>query len=158
MRSQIILLVEDNLSDRELAKRVLEKCANLPCELILAGDGQEALDFLLPAGDPAKLGNLPALVLLDLKLPRVAGLDVLRRIRAHARTRLVPVVVLTTSALTMDMNLAYDYGANSFVRKPVSFPEFSRTLERIARYWLTLNVVSADGEPEATGGMDAFTR
>ena len=144
MRPQTILLVEDSLSDRELAKRVLQK--RVKCELITAEDGQEALDFLFGNGTAAGNGSLPALVLLDLKLPRVAGLDVLRRIRGHPRTRLVPVVVLTTSALTTDMKLAYDYGANSFVRKPVNFTEFSRMLERVASYWLTLNVVSAEPE------------
>lgn len=131
-----ILLVEDNPSDIKLTQRAFanSKIAN---ELVVAEDGQAALDYLFGEGS----GELPAVVLLDLKLPRVEGLEVLRRIRGDKRTRLLPVVVLTTSKEEQDMVQSYELGANSYVRKPVSFVEFSAAVAKLGVYWLALNEV-----------------
>ncbi|MFB3820149.1 MAG: response regulator [Candidatus Methylomirabilales bacterium] len=140
MRSGCILLVEDNPSDVGLTRRALRR-HGIPNELVVARDGQEALDYLFGMGphagrDPAAP---PALVLLDLKLPRVDGLAVLRRIRAEPSTQTIPVVVLTTSNDASDLTAAYRLGANSYIRKPVDFQEFAGVIEQLASYWLILN-------------------
>lgn len=140
MTKRAILLVEDNPSDIKLTQRAFAK-SHIVNELVVAEDGQAALDYLL--GDPAR--DLPAVVLLDLKLPRVDGLEVLRRIRAEKRTRLLPVVVLTTSKEEQDMVESYSLGANSYVRKPVSFAEFSPAVVQLGVYWLALNEVPPPG-------------
>lgn len=140
MNKRAILLVEDNPSDIKLTQRAFLK-SNLANELVVAEDGQAALDYLLE--DPAR--ELPAVVLLDLKLPRVEGLDVLRQIRANPRTRLLPVVILTTSKEEQDLVQSYSLGANSYVRKPVSFAEFSGAVAQLGIYWLALN----EGPPAA---------
>jgi len=131
-----ILLVEDNPDDVLLTKRAFAK-ANLLNEVVVAEDGAAALDLLLPA-DGAR-GLVPAVVLLDLNLPGVDGHEVLRRLRADPRTRLVPVVVLTTSAEERDMVEAYEDGANSYVRKPVDFVEFLDAAKTLGLYWALLN-------------------
>ncbi len=138
--SRIILLVEDNPSDVGLTVRALEK-ARIANELAVAEDGQEALDYLWGEGKYAdrKAAELPAVVLLDLKLPRIPGLEVLRRIRSDARTRRLPVVILTTSKEEQDLAAGYDLGANSFVRKPVDFRQFAAAVEQLGLYWLVLN-------------------
>jgi two-component system response regulator len=129
-----ILLVEDNPSDIKLTQRAFLKC-NVVNELIIVEDGQAALDYL----HGAAARELPAVVLLDLNLPLIDGLEVLRRIRAHPRTRLLPVVVLTTSKEQEDVIASYKLGANSYVRKPVSFAEFSAAVAQLGIYWLALN-------------------
>lgn len=140
MKPKIILLVEDNPSDIGLTKRALAK-SHIANEMVVAEDGQEALDYLFGAGDCAEqtMNDLPALVLLDLKLPRVDGAEVLRRIRADERTRRLPVVVLTTSGEEQDIAQSYDLGANSFIRKPVDFKQFARSVEHLGLYWLVMN-------------------
>jgi CheY-like chemotaxis protein len=140
MKSKIILLVEDNPSDVGLTQRALAK-SHVANELVVAEDGQEALDYLFGAGAHAgrDVTELPALVLLDLKLPRVDGLEVLRQIRADERTRRLPVVVLTTSREEQDVAQSYDLGANSYIRKPVDFTQFAQAVEQMGLYWLVLN-------------------
>ena len=131
-----ILLVEDNLDDVELTMRAFSK-ARLANPIIVASDGVEALQHLLPENGAAPLQ--PALVLLDLNLPRVAGLDVLRRMRADSRTRITPVVVLTTSSHQRDIVDSYALGCNSYLTKPVDFGEFIEAAATLGLYWLALN-------------------
>jgi two-component system response regulator len=138
--SRTILLVEDNPSDIGLTLRALEK-SRITNVVIVAEDGQEALDYLWGAGSHAgrDVSHLPALVLLDLNLPKVTGLEVLRRIRADARTRRLPVVILTSSKEEQDMAAGYDLGVNSYIRKPVDFNQFAAALETLGLYWLVMN-------------------
>jgi two-component system response regulator len=138
--TRIILLVEDNPSDIGLTRRALEK-SRITNVLIVTEDGQEALDYLRGAGPHAgrDASDLPALVLLDLNLPKVNGLEVLRRIREDARTRRLPVVILTSSKEEQDMAAGYDLGVNSFIRKPVDFNQFAAALETLGLYWLVMN-------------------
>jgi two-component system response regulator len=135
-----ILLVEDNPDDEELTLRALDRnlIAN---EVVVAHDGEEALDFVFGRGawagrDPA---DLPALILLDLNLPKLDGLGVLRQIRADERTRRAPVVILTSSREQQDLVRGYDLGANSYVRKPIEFDEFVEAVRQLGVYWLVLN-------------------
>jgi two-component system response regulator len=128
-----ILLVEDNADDEMLTLRALKK-NNITNPVSVARDGQAAIDYLF---DPAS--RLPAVVLLDLKLPKVDGLEVLRRVRADARLRRVPVVVLTSSKEESDLVASYDLGCNSYVRKPVDFEKFSDAVRELGLYWLLLN-------------------
>jgi CheY-like chemotaxis protein len=136
----LILLVEDNPDDEALTLRALKK-NNIKNEVIVARDGVEALDFLFGTGTHAgrDLIAMPEVILLDLKLPRIDGLEVLRRIRETERTRLLPVVVLTTSTEDQDRLRSYDLGANSYVRKPVDFQEFIGAVGQLGLYWLILN-------------------
>jgi DNA-binding response OmpR family regulator len=138
--AQKILLVEDNPKDVELTMRALKK-ANISNGIIVAEDGVEALNFFF--GEDGKSGcaneECPVVVLLDLKLPRIDGLEVLRRLRASEKTKLVPVVVLTSSNEEKDIITSYDLGANSFVRKPVKFSEFAESIRQLGLYWLILN-------------------
>ena len=138
MDKQIILLVEDNPDDVELTLRVL-KTHNLANEVRVARDGVEALEVLYgtPGHPPAKL---PSVVLLDLKLPRLDGLEVLRRIRAEPATARLPVVIMTTSREERDVVASYELGANSYVQKPVGFEAFSEAVRFLGLYWLLLNV------------------
>jgi two-component system response regulator len=140
MSNKIILLVEDNPDDQALTLRALRK-NNLANEVVMARDGVEAIEFLF--GSDADFGRsspiLPALVLLDLKLPKLDGLEVLRRIRDSARTRRLPVVVLTSSKEEQDLITSYNLGANSYVRKPVDFNEFMEAVRQLGLYWLVLN-------------------
>ncbi len=140
MKTQSILLVEDNASDIELAKRALHK-ANIENPLVVAEDGQEALDYLFGTEQDAENDALPmpGLVLLDLNLPRVGGLEVLERIRKNERTRRLPVVILSSSKETGDVTTSYDFGANSYIRKPVDFQSFTETIKQLGSYWLELN-------------------
>jgi len=133
---KMILLVEDNPDDVELTLRALQG-SNVANRVTVARDGVEALDYLLI---PGKLPRTPELVLLDLKLPRLDGLEVLRRMRADERTRLLPVVVLTSSTEEEDMVKSYSLGANSYVRKPVNFAEFANAVHQLGLYWLVLNL------------------
>ena len=140
MKPKIILLVEDNPSDIGLTQRALAK-SQIANELVVAEDGQEALDFLFGAGAYAgrEIDLSLALILLDLKLPRVDGLEVLRRIRADARTQRLPVVILTSSQEEQDLAQSYDLGANSYIRKPVDFAQFAQAIQHLGLYWLVLN-------------------
>ena len=132
-----ILLVEDNPDDAALTVRAL-KSHNIRNEVVVAQDGVEALDYLFGKGErPA--AEPPAVILLDLKLPRLNGLEVLQRIRAHADTRLLPVVILTSSDEERDVIDGYRLGANSYVRKPVDFVEFTEAAKQLGLYWLLMN-------------------
>ncbi len=136
----IILLVEDAASDELLALRALER-AHIANEVVVVRDGEEALDYLFGRNAYANrdLGVLPQLVLLDLNLPKIGGLDVLRAIRADSRTRLLPVVILTSSSEDRDVLDGYGLGANSYVVKPVDFVQFSDAVRQLGLYWLVLN-------------------
>jgi len=140
MNSGLILLVDDNPSDVELTKRALEK-RHISNNLLVAANGKEALDYLFATGVHAgrDATDLPTLVLLDLKLPLLDGLQVLRRIRADPRTKRLPVVILTSSNEEHDLAAGYDLGANSYIRKPVDFAQFSEAIEYLGLYWLVLN-------------------
>jgi two-component system response regulator len=129
--NHVILLVEDNPDDVELTKLAVEK-SKLINEIVVAVDGREALDYLFT-------GLAPSIVLLDLKLPKIDGLEVLRRIRADERTKLLPVVILTTSTEEKDVITGYNLGANSYVRKPVDFAQFVEAARQLGLYWLVLN-------------------
>ena len=137
-----ILLIEDNTSDVELTRRALEQ-ARIGNEVVVARDGKEALDYLWGEGAHAgrEVSDLPAVALLDLKLPRVSGLEVLRRLRNDPRTRRLPVVVLTSSREEPDVATAYDLGANSYICKPVDFKKFAEAIQQIGLYWLVWNEV-----------------
>jgi two-component system response regulator len=136
----LILLVEDNPDDEALTLRALRK-NNVSNEIVVVRDGEEALDFLYARNSHAARGKheIPMLILLDLKLPKVDGLEVLRHIRAHAETRHTPVVILTTSDEDNDLVQSYSLGANSFVRKPVDFSNFMESVKQISIYWLMVN-------------------
>src|SRR5215831_16854073 len=132
-----ILLVEDNADDEELTMRSLKQC-NLANEIVVVRDGVEAIDYL--HGERATATALPAVVILDLKLPKLGGLVVLKRIREHARTRTLPVVVLTSSAEDSDILATYDLGGNSYVRKPVKMDDFARATAQLGLYWTLVNL------------------
>jgi CheY-like chemotaxis protein len=147
-RSPIVLLVEDNLDDIDLTLRAFAK-SNVANEIVSVRDGEEALEYLFATGRHAQRPpeRMPAVVLLDLKLPKVDGLDVLQQVRAHESTRRLPVVVLTSSREEQDIVRSYDLGANSFVRKPVNFTAFLDAARQLGLYWLVLNEVApAPGE------------
>jgi DNA-binding response OmpR family regulator len=133
MPAQMIVLVEDNPDDQALTLRALKK-QNLANDIIVLNDGVEALEFLL---DPEK--PLPHLVLLDLKLPKLDGLQLLRRLRSDPRTQVLPVVVLTSSDEDRDVIEGYRLGANSYIRKPVDFNQFTEAVRQLGLYWLVLN-------------------
>jgi two-component system response regulator len=134
-----ILLVEDNLDDVALTQRAFKK-SQIANEIIVVHDGAQALDFLQPAGSDTENPPLPAVVLLDLNLPKVSGLEVLERLRAHERTRLLPVVILTSSREEQDVMESYRLGANSYIRKPVDSIQFTEAVRQLGLYWLVVNV------------------
>ncbi len=140
MTEKVILLVEDNPDDIELTERALRK-NNIANKVVVARDGVEALDYLFGTGAYAgrDIDGQPQVVLLDLKLPRMDGLEVLKRIRADARTKLVPVVILTSSREEQDLIEGYRSGANSYIRKPVDFDQFTEATRQLGLYWLVLN-------------------
>lgn len=140
MNCQPVLLVEDNPDDETLALRAFRK-NNISNEIVVARDGVEALDYLFAQGQYAERDSrdLPAVVLLDLNLPKVSGLEVLRRIRENEYTRRLPVVILTSSKHEEDLVKSYDLGANSYVRKPVDFNDFVGAVSQLGMYWLLLN-------------------
>ncbi len=150
MSNRPILLVEDNRDDEILTLRALKK-NNILNEVIVARDGVEALDYLFGTGAHAgrDVNVMPQVILLDLNLPRVGGLDVLRRIRAEDRTKLLSVVVLTSSKEEEDIIRSYSLGANSFVRKPVEFEEFIQAVKTLGLYWLLLNESPPPGRTQA---------
>jgi two-component system, response regulator len=140
MAEKMILLVEDNPDDEELTTRALRK-ANIANEIVVARDGREALDFVFGEGAHTgrDLSRMPAVILLDLKLPKLNGLDVLQRLRADDRTKFIPTVVLTSSSEDEDMVRSYRFGANSYVRKPVEFGSFANAVSQLGVYWMLLN-------------------
>ena len=137
---KIILLVEDNPDDEALTLRALEK-NNIMNQVMIVRDGAEALDFLFARGEyeGRDASVMPQVVLLDLKLPKIDGLEVLRRLRADDRTRLLPVVILTSSDEERDIVKGYSLGANSYIRKPVDFSQFIESVRQLGLYWLVLN-------------------
>lgn len=138
MRDRSILLVEDNPDDEALTRRALAK-NNIHNEIVVARDGAEALDLVFGTGPHTGKPMAPEIVLLDLKLPKVDGMEVLRRIRAEPRTRLLPVVILTSSREERDVVNGYGLGANSYIRKPVDFSQFVEAVRQLGLYWLVLN-------------------
>ena len=140
METKVILLVEDNPRDEALTRRALAK-SNIINEIVVAHDGVEALDYFFGTGAFAgrDLSIMPQLVLLDLKLPKMDGLEVLRKLRADKRTRRLPVVVFTSSSEEEDVISSYSLGANSYVRKPVEFEQFLEATKQLGLYWLVLN-------------------
>jgi two-component system, response regulator len=140
MEDKVILLVEDNADDEVLTLRALKK-NNIRNEVVVARDGSEALDYLFATGIHAgrDLRVMPQIILLDLKLPKVDGFEVLNRVRSNEFTKLLPVVILTTSNEDQDRIRGYGLGANSFVRKPVEFDKFIEAVRQLGLYWLILN-------------------
>lgn len=130
-----ILLVEDNSDDEKLALRALEK-SNVVNEVVVVRDGEQALEYLITSNK-----KIPAVVLLDLKLPKVSGLELLEQIRGNEKTKLVPVVILTSSNEEEDMWRSYELGANSYVRKPVDFEQFADAIRQLSLYWLLINEI-----------------
>jgi two-component system, response regulator len=140
MDKKSILLVEDNADDEILTVRALKK-NNILNDVVVVRDGAEALDYLFGAGsyEDRDLAEMPQVILLDLKLPKIDGLEVLRRVRSNEITRFLPVVVLTSSSEEQDMIESYSFGANSYIRKPVDFNQFSEAVKNLGLYWLVLN-------------------
>jgi CheY-like chemotaxis protein len=138
--NKVILLVEDNPDDEALAIRALKR-HHVGNEIVVAHDGVEALDYLFGKGqyEGRDISNKPSVVLLDLKLPRVDGLEVLRQLREDPRTKFLPVVVLTTSTEERDLINSYSLGCNSYIRKPVNFVQFSEAIRQLGMYWLLMN-------------------
>ena len=146
--NKIVLLVEDNPDDVELTLEVFESI-NLGNKIIVARNGVEALDYLFGEGEySVTKPPLPQVMLLDLKLPKVDGLEVLRRVRTSERTRRLPVVILTSSKEEADLTRSYDLGVNSYIRKPVDFEQFTQAVRQLGLYWLVLNEM-----PHERGGL-----
>ncbi len=146
MSKKIILLVEDNPDDELLMIRALSK-NRIANDVVVARDGVEALDYLFGRGayEGRDTSEMPQVILLDLKLPKISGLEVLKLMREDERTKLVPVVVLTTSTEQKDKISSYNLGANSYVQKPVDFEEFIEATRQLGLYWLVINKTAADG-------------
>ena len=137
---RVILLVEDNPSDIELTKRALAK-KNITNDVFVVEDGKSALDFLWGRGEFSgrEITQMPTVILLDLKMPKVNGLEVIQQIRSDLRTKRIPIVILTSSQEEEDLCTAYDLGANSYIRKPVDFMQFAEVIALLGYYWLELN-------------------
>jgi two-component system, response regulator len=151
MKDKVILLVEDNPDDELLTLRAFKK-NNIANEVIVARDGVAALDYLFGKGDfnERDMKVMPALVLLDLKLPKIEGLEVLRRLRSDERTKFLPVVVLTSSKEEQDIISSYTLGANSYIRKPIDFEKFIIAVGQLGLYWLVLNELAPNFEKGAS--------
>jgi two-component system response regulator len=149
-KGKVILLVEDNSDDEALTLRALKQ-NNIFNKIVVVRDGVEALDFLFGTGahEGRDIRDLPQVVFLDLKLPKIDGLEVLKRIRADPRTKLLPVVILTSSKEEQDLIAGYSFGANSYIRKPVDFIQFAEAARQLKLYWLVLNE-----QPPANGGSE----
>lgn len=146
IKNNVILLVEDNPDDEELTRLAFDE-SNILNRLEVVRDGAEALDYLFTTGAWAdRHKRNPSLILLDLKLPKIGGLEVLRRLRADPRTKCIPVVILTSSVEERDVFRGYDLGCNSYIRKPVDFTQFTEAVRQLGLYWLVLN------EPPITEG------
>lgn len=141
MSTKVVLLIEDNPTDERLTLRALRR-NNIMNEVVVAYDGQEGLDYLYAEGkfQGRDISEPPAVIVLDLKLPKVSGVDVLRRIRTDERTKMIPVVILTSSDDENEVQLCYELGANSYVRKPTDSAEFAEMVLNLGMYWLLLNV------------------
>lgn len=140
MNNKTILLVEDNPSDIDLTKRAFEK-EHITNTLVIAEDGQEALDYIFGTGTYASrdISQVPMLMLLDLKLPKISGLEVLKRIRSTEKIKRLPIVILTSSKEEQDVAASYDLGANSYIRKPIDFNQFMEAIKYLGLYWLVIN-------------------
>jgi two-component system response regulator len=140
MENKVILLVEDNQDDEELTIRTLKK-NNILNDIVVAHDGIEALDYLFGTGKykDRDMNVMPVIIMLDIKLPKISGLEVLKRVRSDEKTKLLPVVILTSSDEERDLIESYKLGANSYVRKPVNFSQFQKAVQQLALYWLLLN-------------------
>ncbi|MBD2743437.1 response regulator [Coleofasciculus sp. FACHB-1120] len=140
MNNRHILLVEDNPDDEELTLLALDE-SGISYNIVVARDGVEALDYLFGTGKYADrdIYNLPAVVLLDIKMPKIDGLEVLQRLRANELTKLLPVVILTTSTEKQDLLKGYSFGCNSYIRKPVDYVQFMTAVRQLGMYWLLLN-------------------
>jgi two-component system response regulator len=148
MKDKIILLIEDNPDDVRLTKRAFKK-SNIANELVVMNNGLDALSYLVDASSGlGTSASMPAVILLDLKLPKMDGLEVLKRIRADDRLRRLPVVILTSSKEEQDILKSYDLGANSYIRKPVDFDQFTTAVHQLGLYWLLLN--EAPPKPSAS--------
>ena len=157
-RSLAILMIEDNLVDEELALRALRK-HKVTNPISVARDGEEALDYVYQRGRFAAYAPIPALILLDLRLPKLDGIEVLREIKAHSVYRTVPVVMLTTSQEEADVRTSYELGANSFITKPVGFENFQEVVRRIDLYWLLTNLplvaAASPRDPSSPNAIDS---
>jgi two-component system, response regulator len=142
MPKKLILLVEDNADDELLTLDAL-RSGGVTSDIVVVRDGMQALDYLLPDAEPGSEYRVPHLVLLDLKLPKVGGLELLRRLREDDRTKFVPIVVLTSSSQDSDMEKSYSNGANSYVRKPVEFDRFLEAVRCLGLFWIPFNEVPA---------------
>jgi CheY-like chemotaxis protein len=139
MENKIILLVEDNPDDVDLTIRAFKK-NNIINNIVIKRDGAEALEYLFGTGNqPQECNPLPAIILLDIKLPKIDGIEVLKRLRANPRTKILPVIILTSSTQEQDVINSYSFGANSYVRKPVDFDQFIEAVRQLGLYWLLLN-------------------
>lgn len=147
MKKKVILLIEDNPDDEMLTLRAMKK-NNILNEVIVLRDGEEALDYIFAKGkfEGRDAAEVPQVILLDLNLPKVSGLEILKKIRGDERTRLFPVVVLTSSNSEKDMVESYKLGANSYIRKPVDFDQFVDSVKQLGLYWLVLNEIPADAK------------
>lgn len=146
MKNKIILLVEDNPDDQELIQMALRE-NHIANELIILNDGAEALEYFFPTESGHSPILIPQVILLDLKLPKVNGLEVLKRLRADARTELIPVVILTSSSEEEDMVASYKNHANSYIRKPVDFSQFVEAVKHLGLYWLIMNEIPPRNQP-----------
>ncbi len=151
VNDRVLLLIEDNPSDIDLTKRAFDR-GRIGNPLVVAEDGKEALDYLFGEGPHAgrDVSDLPALILLDLKLPKVSGFEVLRRIREDPRTRRQPVVILTSSKEQEDVAKGYDFGANGYVRKPIDSKQFAEAIAQLGLYWLVLNELPPKAKARAS--------
>lgn len=138
---RLIMLVEDNPDDITLAKRVFGKC-NLTDNVVVTRDGVEALNYLLEKSeetDDREPSNIPAVIFMDLKMPRMDGIETLKVLRSNRKTAFIPIVMLTSSDEEQDIQQCYQYGANSYIRKPIDFNRFSEVMQLLSTYWLTIN-------------------